>query len=64
MVGTAELDAITIPAGGLNPFEIRAWLARSTAPGALRPAMSLNPFEIRAWLALGARPERALIKVS
>jgi len=36
----------------LNPFEIRAWLARE---GRRVPAehCRLNPFEIRAWLARG-----------
>jgi len=40
----------------LNPFEIRAWLARSETGESGRCSRRLNPFEIRAWLAPGNLP--------
>jgi len=43
----------TDEAGCLNPFEIRAWLARLRQLLRQPSSPGLNPFEIRAWLARG-----------
>jgi len=50
MVGTREQKELRAAYAGLNPFEIRAWLAPQLLQEQ-RHTLRLNPFEIRAWLA-------------